>query len=223
MKKILLVMLAMILLPMVVFSSDWSLNAKGGMYFPNDKDLQSGKYVQVDLQWKNVYLFGQYIPEMERRIAGQRAGMLDIWSVGMGIKFPINQYLKVYGQFGYYIPTSEMSGGKTTSDWSDCRYFREAQWLYWKNWGSTHGYDVSAYQIFEYKIKSALGAGVGLEATYPLSKHWSTGMNFGSTYLRFQETFYARNVSNPLNSYIQTRQEKDFGGLNLGINLEYKF
>ncbi len=200
-------------------ASDWSVNAKGGMYFPTDNELQGGKYIQAELQWKKLYVFGQWTSDMERRIAGQRAGLIDIYGIGFGVKFPISQYVKAYGQIGYYFPKSELEG--KTSDWNTGYY--ESHWLYWRSFGQTHGLNCDGYTIFEYKIRKAIGAAIGLNIDYPLSRHLAAGLDLGYQFLRFQETFYARHPLNPQLYYAQTRQEKDFGGFNLGINLTWRF
>ena len=211
--KIGIILIALLLVAFPCYASDVGVEVKAGLYFPTDEEIQKGKNVQANLEWKNIYLFGQWI-STERRIAGQRAGMLDIYGIGVGLKMPINKYLKVWSQIGYYIPNSEMSGTMK---------FEESQWLYWRDFGERFAYNgVTPLTVYSYEIKSDFGGAIGLEGKYPITKHIETGLDFGYNLLQFKEQFWARHPK-VSESWIETRQTKNFSGFTLGLSATWRF
>ena len=211
--KYLIIILCFISFP--VFGSDWSLEGKTGQYFPTDKEIQNGHFAQINLIRQDIYIFGSLI-NSERRLGGQRAGEIDIYGIGLGIKFPISKYVKFWGQVGYYIPDSQMSG---------TMQFEESQWLNWRDWGQRFAYNgVIPLRIYSYDIQSNFGGAIGLEGQRPLTKHLSIGMDVGYNFLQFIETFKAIHPNVAQNgSWIETRQDKNFGGATLGLKISYKF
>jgi len=203
------------LLPLGVWASDVSVTAKGGAYLPTDKELQSGYSVQADLNWKVFYLFGQYI-ETERRIAGQRAGTTDIWGFGLGMKVPVGDYVKAWGQMGYYHPTTDLVDGSK---------YEESHWLYWRKWGTNHNYDVGWYtHQYNYKIQGGFGGALGIDLLYPISKHLILGFSAGYQALKFHETFYARSKGWTQGAgWIQTIQDKNYSGFILEVEATWRF
>jgi len=228
MKKWLLVLLAMVFLngfslPAMSQASDISLAVKGGMYFPTDSQFQQGSYLQLNLKWKNVYAFGSYTMT-ERRIAGQRAGAFNILGLGLGLDIPITKNFSIWGQGGYYIPKSELVGSTAGHEFNEWAHFQEVHYLNWQKWGTEHHYNVDLYKIYEYRVASGnIGGAIGFNLLQPLSKHIDIGIVTGYQFLKFKETFYARNPSCPSVSYIQTRQDANLSGLILGATLTYNF
>lgn len=204
-----------ILASLTARASDLSITAKGGVYLPTDKELQSGYSVQADLNWRVFYLFGQYI-ETERRIAGQRAGMTNIWGFGLGMKVPIGDYVKVWGQMGYYHPTTDLVDGSK---------YEESHWLYWKEWGAPRNYDVGWYtHQYDYKIQGNFGGALGIDLLYPISKYMTVGFSAGYQSLKLQETFYARSKGwTQQAGWIQTIEDKNYSGFTLGIEASWRF
>lgn len=214
MKSNWLIVLFIMLFVVPAMASDFSLSAKGGVYLPTDKELQSGYSAQVDLSWRVFYVYGQYI-ETQRRIAGQLAGTTDVLGFGLGMKVPLNSYIKVWGQIGYYLPTTDLTDGNK---------YAESHGFYWNKWGLEHGYNVHAYSIYEYKIQGSLGGALGVDMSYPISKHITANFSTGYYTLKFHETFYAR-VPNwkPTSGRIQTISDKDYSGITFSIGTTIKF
>ena len=223
MKKTSLIVLFIILLTGTAYASDVSLTVKEGMYFPTDSQFQQGNHLQLNLNWKNIYVFGSYTMT-SRRIAGQRAGAFNVLGFGLGLDIPITKNLSIWGQGGYYMPNSELIGTTAGHDFDEWAHFQEVHYLYWQKWGVEHNYGVNSYRIYEYQIATgSLGGAVGLNLLQPISKHIDLGIIAGYQLLRFTETFYARYPARPQVSYIQTRQDANLSGLILGVSLTYKF
>ena len=214
-KILFLLFIVILIFPLNVWPSDLSLTAKGGVYLPTDKELQSGYTAQVDLNWKAFYAFGQYI-ETRRRIGGQRAGTANIWGFGLGMKVPVGDYIKVWGQMGYYHPTTDLVDGSK---------YEESHWLYWKEWGAPRNYDVGWYtHQYDYKIQGNFGGALGIDLLYPISKHVTAGFSAGYQVLGFKETFYARGKGWTQEcGWIQAIKDKNYSGFILGMEATWRF
>jgi len=223
MKKWAMVIMVILCLGGTAHASDVSLTAQGGLYFPTDAQFQQGSHLQLNLNWKNVYVFGSYTMT-ERRIAGQRAGAFNILGLGLGLNIPITKNLSMWGQGGYYIPKSGLVGTTQGCNWDDWANFQEVHYLYWNKWGADHQYSTQGYKIYEYRLQTgSMGGAIGINLIQPITKKLSVGVIAGYQFLRFTETFYARNVSNPSVSYIQTRQDAKLDGCILNVSVTYKF
>lgn len=220
MKKISTFAVILLFWSSIVFGSDLSLSAKGGGYAPVDDELRMGYQAQVNIEWKPIYLFGQYL-NTQRRIAGQCAGSTDIYGFGIGIDVPVHKYVSLWGQFGYYLPNSSLEG--TWSGWGS-HTFVETLSLYWRRWGEEHHYNVSAYTIYKYRIQPNFGGQLGIDVRYPLSKHLDIGFSSGYTFLKFQETFYAMTPCwTPTNGKIETIGSKNYSGFTFGMQATWRF
>lgn len=213
MKKIIPFVFLIFIMTVPCWAIDLDLSASYRMVFFSDESLQQGQGIEIRASHKSVYLWGSY-DSTEMRLYGQRAGKVNIIGAGLGLKIPLTDQIKLWFQGGYYFPESKMEGeGK----------FEEAQWLQWRQWGHNFSYNTDGYRIYEYDIKPNLGGAAGLEANFLVYKNISLSVDAGYHFLRFKEQFWARNPACPDISYIETRQEKDFSGFTLGLNLTWRF
>jgi hypothetical protein len=221
--RIILAALLVLLLPTALWASDVSLAVTGGIYFPTDTQFQEGRHIQINLKWKNIYTFGSYTMT-ERRIAGQGAGEFNIFGIGGGLHIPITKNLSMWGQVGYYMPKSNLTGSTQDGDWYTGANNIEVHYLYWNQWGTNHQYNVQNYGIYECKLVAGnIGGALGLNLVQPISKKIDVGISLAYMFLRFKETFYARYAPCPTVSYIQTRQDVKLDGGILGISITYRF
>lgn len=212
-KVFLVVLLALMATP--CFASDWSVDGKAGVYLPIDKELQGGYSAQVDVNWKAFYVFGQYL-ETQRRIAGQLAGKTNILGFGMGMKIPVGDYIRVWGQMGYYLPTTDLAiNGK----------YDESKCLQWRKWGTEHSYNVDGYSAaYNYKIQGNVGGALGIDLLYPISEHTTVGFSTGYQALKFHETYVAKSAGWTSDSgWLQSVNDKNYSGVTFGFEVKISF
>src|SRR4030043_2190435 len=89
-------------------SSKIDLSIKGTYSIYQDRDiLEDGKGLKWEIRYDWVYIWGSW-EATELRLTGQRAGSIDLYGFGPGIKIKLVDGLFIFGEIGYYIPRSEL-------------------------------------------------------------------------------------------------------------------
>lgn len=192
-------------------------------------DKSSGLYIEswngIEFKYQqdesSLYYFASY----DEGVATILAPVFDmsIVGVGFGFKKPATKNINFYGQVGYYMPKTSMSGRVK------CEFPACGEGLYYglnNIWSGLHNGGLVHFDEFEIEAKNGLGITFGTELSHEITK--DLVMVLGIEYRALAITTNVHAMSPALGDYDVTgaRWETVFKGLdstNYKIGVKYTF
>jgi len=238
MKKLIFVIIGLLLTNPVYGESAFKFSISGRENIFQNEELENGEGIEGRVYYKSFYVFGSY-DTSAMRLGGQRAGDIEIFGLGLGIETPVvkrsRTSLSISGQVGYFHPESSLpdeiapSAGYPDGYNEALRHECRRRYLdldmehdYWnRDVYPTH----SGVTGFGYDISGNIGGAISVHFAHEIIKHLTIGIDVGYRYLQFPETFYASGYIHGeyWHNYLEWKENRDFSGATVGVQLSYRF
>jgi hypothetical protein len=118
---------------------DFDFTIKGTYSLYQNNEIKGGVGAKAEFTWKWLYMWGSF--ESANLTIGERtsieeyrshepiSGSVILYGIGEGVKFKIIGGLNVFGEIGYYIPTTNMGRSVNNGEFYNLN----------PNWGATVG------------------------------------------------------------------------------------
>lgn len=206
-----------------IAQAEWSGQAKVYKTIPSDADniIQSSIGVQVAVKHKESglypYLSYELIPF---RFAGQRGGDINLWGFGFGIEREVAEGLSFFGQIGWYQPEWDRNG-ELMELWGEDNHLAEGLYIHLNNRITT---DYRIWDAYSLSYSGNIGGVVGANWILPISKNVDFKLMGAYHYLRLPEKIKGQDDDyDTTGQRWEYNQDRDFGGWQAGVGIDWKF
>lgn len=180
----------------------------------NDQYLSASNGFKLNwIAQSGFYLSGEYSGYSELRYGGQDTAEVFFYSLSAGLRAHIDLSKAkgfVYVQAGYYQPYFNYM-----SSYQEAFGYRHHELL--------HGTHYRHWQKYNYELHPGIGGEFGLGITKPISESITLSMFGAKRILKLREVIRGWGPAPKEDGYWKTRNDKDFGGLIIGLNITKEF
>jgi hypothetical protein len=213
-------------LPGLTYAGDFSFDVQAREIMSADSHVQDGTGVKASLGYDaapscRILLWGSYDSRNMRDFGQVSPWNLNLLGAGLGLETPLNKYLSLRGDIGWFFPIG--SGQSVVSD--------EGQEDYWHGFlsQSAGAYNVSVAQFTRYMKRVTSGPGGEITGSfhYPfrvLGLNMAVGLNVGYRFVVLSIYREALIGGGPYTgTWFQAKERINYGGPTAGIGLTLKF
>ncbi|MCW8988355.1 MAG: hypothetical protein OQK75_11880 [Gammaproteobacteria bacterium] len=183
--------------------------------------LTSWRGIEFKYQPDSLYYFASY--ETAKATISNPMYDIKLFGVGFGFNNPVTDKINIYGQIGYYMPKTSLSGR------FGCENFSCGEGLYYglnEQWADLHTFGLVMFDEFEVNTHAGYGITLGGEITHAISRGFDLVM--GVEYRVLDITTEIHGMSPAFGDYDTDGQRwetvyKGISSTNYKIGLNYSF